>query len=163
MRFHGGFLCFPPSREPRFEHEQTAVYMNQRHWPHSDALQRRRPIEPPDALFGTIPERVSLFLQGDIFVMSKKLILTAAAIGLLVSFGAAHAQRQDPAPSGQQRQDPAPSGQQRQDPAPSGQQRQDPAPSGQQRQDPAPSGQQRQDPAPSGQQRQDPAPSGQKK
>ena len=53
--------------------------------------------------------------------MSKKLTLAIAALGLLVSFGTASAQRQDPAPSGQQRQDPAPSGQQRQDPAPSGQ------------------------------------------
>ena len=53
--------------------------------------------------------------------MSKKLIIAAAAVGLLVSYGTASAQRQDPAPSGQQRQDPAPSGQQRQDPAPSGQ------------------------------------------
>ena len=53
--------------------------------------------------------------------MSKKLILAAAAFGLLFSVGAANAQRQDPAPTGQQRQDPAPSGQQRQDPAPSGQ------------------------------------------
>jgi len=43
--------------------------------------------------------------------MSKKLILAAAALGLLVSVGTASAQRQDPAPSGQQRQDPAPSGQ----------------------------------------------------
>ena len=38
-------------------------------------------------------------------------IVTAAALGLLLSSGATFAQRQDPAPSGQQRQDPAPSGQ----------------------------------------------------